>query len=147
MRERLNDFKFNDRVKKFCQIYQCNRTELKFNIRQVRPKKLSLSIEFKDGRKPENFDISDINIENLSIVPREYHASNINKFLSKKSKKALSFPLAYEYFMIDKDLYIEIADVSTPIEFRMLGLNKVDEIQEEKIIHIKDMIDDLEFQN
>jgi hypothetical protein len=141
--ERLNDFKFNDHIKKFCQIYQCNKNELKFDIKPIGKKKLSLSIKFKDGRKTEEYDISDIKIENLSIVPREYHASNINKYLTKESKAALKSPLGYEYFMIENDLYIEIAEVTTPIEFKILGISQVDEAQEDEILHIRDMIDDL----
>ena len=105
---------------------------------------MSLTIGFKDGRKTESFDLSDICIENLSVVPREYHTNNINKYLTEETRKQLKSPLLYEYFMLGKNLYVEIADIIPKIEFRMLGIERVDEEQEDTILDLRDLVSELD---
>lgn len=145
-KELQSNYEFNDRIKKFCQIFQCRKSDLNIEVVAEGPKKqksLDLKIFFKDGRKIGNYDFSNVNLEDLAIAPREFHQSNINKYLTSDIAENLKNPLIYEYFWLDDKLYVEVADVKTPIKFKLLGIEKVDPTEERIIIHVRDMIDDL----
>lgn len=136
-----NNYIFNDRIKKYCQIYQCTRRDLDIQV-VIKKKKPLLIIKYRDGRKIEDYDFSGIVIEDLAITPREYHKTNINKYVTDDVKKKLVKPLYYHYFWIVKDLYVEIADTGFPISFRMNGIVNISKEEEQAINNIIDIVED-----
>lgn len=139
--ELQSNYVFNDRIKKYCQVYQCNRNDLniKIDIVKNRPR---LVINYKNGEKHKDFDFNDIKTTDLMITPRKYHKTDINRYLTKTCQKKITSPLYYRYFWVIKDLYVEIADVAVPINFKIDGLERVSDEVEKAIYDIYDIVED-----
>ncbi len=141
-KELESNFKFEDRVKKLCKIFDKKKSDLVIQIEREK-KKASLNITWKDG-SPVDFDFSGININDLDIAPREFHESNINKYLNDKVTENLKAPLNYEYFFVNTNLFIEIATLSDiPLSFRVKGLELLNDHDSLTISCVRDMVESL----
>ncbi|ADU23978.1 hypothetical protein [Ruminococcus albus] len=141
IKELESNFAFEDRIQKLCKITGRSRSDLAIKIECNR--RAFLNITWKDG-EPVDFDFSGININDLNITPREYHESNINKYLDKKVAAKLKAPLNYEYFLINTALFIELPDLAdVTFKFRVNGLELLNEQEDIAITYARNMVQSL----
>ena len=142
IKEMESKFRFEDRIKKLCRIEKKNRSELSISIEHKGSKNI-LNISWKDG-SPVDFDFSGINVDDLDITPREYHGSNINRYLDKETSEKLRGRLNYEYFFVNTTLFIDIPGRSgVELKFRIKGIELLNEHDSIAISYTRDMINDL----
>lgn len=143
LKQQVNNADFLQTLKNFCKVHKCSVLEL--NIKIITSKSSAkLSVSFKDGRKTPSYDWSNVVVEDLEKTPREFHRCNINNFLTQETADQLRKPLVYSYFWFGQNLYLEVADVNTPIGFNILGVDPVDDATDKLITNLRTLCEDFD---
>ena len=147
LREQYMNQQFDASIDMLCRASKCSRSDITITPERsnsgyavkVKPanKNNRPAVEL-DGYFLKTNMAEGLIVEDLDCMPKELRGSNINHYLSDKSKKEINRPLLYEYFWIENTLFLETPDVVSNIKFKIAGVHKLPKLAETMITVIRE---------